>query len=227
MGGVLARRALASAFVALSGLLVPALALAKRRDAAATTPETRVPDTALERGWTFAASGYAYVLPDMPSFVQPTLAIDHASAHMELRYNYEALETGSAWLGVNTQLGEEVTLDLTQMIGVAFGGAPSVVVGYEATIAWWQLELYSEGELAWDPSGALESYFYTWTELRLRLFDVLCVGGVVQRTRAFESQRDLQRGLLIGLDFEPVAATVYVFNPDRAPTLVLGLDVRF
>jgi hypothetical protein len=221
------RRAIVLAFVVASASLVSSAALAKRRDAPAQTAESHPSDTDLERGWSFAASAYAYVVPETAAFVQPTLAIDHSSAHVELRYNYEALETGSAWLGVNTHAGDDVELDLTQMIGCTFGSAPGLLVGYELTIAWWQLELYSEGELSWDPSGALESYFYTWTELRLALVDGLCIGGVVQRTRAFESQLDLQRGFLAGLDFEPVAATVYLFNPDRAPTFVLGLDVRF
>ncbi len=219
-------RAVVAALVVALTSFVPTGALARRRDAPAETPEARVPDEAIERGWSFAASAYAYVIPEQPAFVQPTLAVDHGALHVELRYNYEALETGSAWLGFNTHVGDEVQLDLTQMIGCAFGSAPGLVVGYELTIAWWQLELYSEGELAWDPSGALASYFYTWTELRLRI-DGLCLGGVVQRTRAFESQLDLQRGFLVGLDFEPVAATVYLFNPDRAPTFVLGLDLRF
>lgn len=196
------------------------------QDATVPSP-SRPEDEAGDHDWSFSASANAYVVPEPPAYVQPTFTADRDWVHLKLRYNYEALETGSAWIGYHVGVGDEVRLDLTQTVGWVFGAVPGFAVGYEVTISFWQLELYSEGELVFDPTHSLESYFYNWSELRLTLLDRLLVGVVVQRTRAFESQLDLQRGFFVGLTDPQVDVTVYLFNPDVEPTFVLGLDLRF
>ena len=46
-----------------------------------------------------------------------------------------------------------------------------------------------------------------------------------QRTRAYESDIDIQRGLLLGLDFEPASLTLNVFNLDRSdPIWIVSLS---
>jgi hypothetical protein len=37
--------------------------------------------------------------------------------HLEARYNYEALETGSVWAGYDFNAGKKLVLDLTPMVG--------------------------------------------------------------------------------------------------------------
>ena len=53
------------------------------------------------KAWSFSASAYTYLVPDIRDYVQPTIAADHDWLHLEARYNYEALDTDSAWLGYN------------------------------------------------------------------------------------------------------------------------------
>jgi hypothetical protein len=53
-------------------------------------------------------------------------------------------------------------------------------------------------------------------------------GLATQRTRAYHTDRDLQRGLLVGLSYKKVSFTTYVFNPDEgSPTVVLAFGVSF
>jgi hypothetical protein len=49
--------------------------------------------------WAFSASAYAYFPPDSQNYVQPTIRGDRGWLHLEARYNYEALDTGSVWIG--------------------------------------------------------------------------------------------------------------------------------
>ena len=51
--------------------------------------------------WSFSASAYTYIVPDCREYVQPTFTADRGWLHLEARYNYESLETGSAWIGYN------------------------------------------------------------------------------------------------------------------------------
>ena len=58
--------------------------------------------------------------------------------------------------------------------------------------------------------------------------DWLRAGLVAQRTRAYESELDIQRGFLVGLRYKRVEVAGHVFNPDLSkPTYVISLRVEF
>lgn len=76
--------------------------------------------------WAFSASAYAYFVPDSRNYVQPTVTADRRWLHLEARYNYEGLDTGSAWVGYNFHVGEKLSLDFTPMLGDE--DEPTVVV---------------------------------------------------------------------------------------------------
>jgi len=53
-------------------------------------------------------------------------------------------------------------------------------------------------------------------------------GLVTQRTRAYRTDRDIQRGFLVGLSYKQLSFTTYVFNPDESsPTLVFACGLTF
>jgi hypothetical protein len=160
--------------------------------------------------------------------VQPTAAADRDWLHLEARYNYEDLETGSAWIGYNLSFGEELTLELTPMVGGVVGSTMGVAPGYKGSLSWWKLELYSEGEYVFDASDSSESFFYTWSELTLAPVDCFRFGLVVQRTKVYETDFDIQRGFLFGLSYKGLDLTTYFFNLDASqPTVVLGVGLGF
>ena len=54
------------------------------------------------------------------------------------------------------------------------------------------------------------------------------LGLVTQHTRLYESERDIQRGVLLGFSCETWNVTGYLFDPDEEkPTFVLALGVSF
>ena len=75
------------------------LAAAQARGQAPPTPAPSAAEDAEASRWSFSASAYTYIVPDDHDFVQPTVTADRSWLHLEARYNYEALETGSAWVG--------------------------------------------------------------------------------------------------------------------------------
>ena len=89
---------------------------------------------------------FGYLIPKGRSYVAPVLTADRRSLHIEARYNYEDLETGSLCLGRNFSFGTNVTLELTPMIGGVFGSSTGVAPGYLLSLAYRRLSLESEGE---------------------------------------------------------------------------------
>lgn len=187
-----------------------------------------VVEPAVEKAWSFSVSAFGYLVPDDQDFVQPTVTADRGWLHLEARYNYEALETASVWVGYNFSVGEKVSLDFTPMLGGVFGDIKGVAPGYKASLSWWKLELYSEGEYVVDARDSSGNFFYTWSELSLSPVDWFRFGVVTQRTRAYESDLDIQRGFLAGVTCKKLSFTTYVFNPDQdRPTVVLAAGVSF
>ena len=178
--------------------------------------------------WDFSASVTGYIVPESRDYVQPTLTADRDWLHLETRYNYENLETGSAWLGYNFSGGSKVAWEFTPMLGAVFGDTTGIAPGYKGSLSWWKLELYSEGEYVFDTTHSSGNFFYNWSELTLAPVEWFRFGMVTQRTRAYQTDRDIQRGFLVGFSHRKLSFTTYVFNPDESkPTIVLGVGVTF
>jgi hypothetical protein len=181
-----------------------------------------------EPAWEFSLSGYTYFVPEDGDFLQPTFTADRDWLHLEARYNYEALDTGSAWAGYNFGGGDTVTWELTPMLGIVFGTTDGIAPGYKGLLGWKKLEFYSEGEYVFDTGESSDSFFYNWSELTLAPVEWFRFGLVTQRTRVYETDREIQRGLLAGVSFKNLDLTGYVFNPDdEKPTFVLAIAVTF
>ena len=134
--------------------------------------------------------------------MQPTFTADRGWLHLEARYNYEALDTGSAWVGYNFSGGEKLAWEFTPMLGGVFGDTTGIAPGYKGSLGWWKLELYSEGEYVFDTGSSSDSFFYNWSELTLAPVDWFRFGLVTQRTRVYKTDRDIQRGVLAGFSFK-------------------------
>jgi len=118
-------------------------------------------------------------------------------------------------------------MDLTPMAGFVVGDITGIAPGYELTLDWWKLELFSQSEYVVDFNDSSEDFFYNWSQLGISPVDWLQLGIAIQRTRAYQSSRDIQRGLFAGATWKRLNGQVYVFNPDDTPTWVLALGVTY
>ena len=193
-----------------------------------TSTATNTPPDASDKAWSFAVSAYTYFVPDDREYLQPTVTADRNRVHLEARYNYEALETGSAWVGYNFGGGDRLAWELTPMIGGVVGDTTGIAPGYKGSLSWLALELYSEGEYVFDARSSSDSFFYNWSELTLAPAEWVRFGLVTQRTRLYETDRDIQRGVLAGVSFKKASLTGYALNPDNGkPTIVVAFGLTF
>jgi hypothetical protein len=211
------------AFIALTIVLVT--------DTAAAQTPYAAPPAAQEAGqgaFTWSASAYTYLVPNDADYVLPMITGDRGALHLEGRYNYEALEAASAWLGYNLSTGSEVVLDFTMMAGGVFGSTTGIALGYEGTLSWKKLELYSEGEYLFDVEDPAGNFFYNWSQLSYAPAAWIFFGVVTQRTRVYDTGRDLNRGPFVGVAYKAVNLTTFVINPDdAAATVIIAFEVGF
>jgi len=192
--------------------------------AAQVSAQTATPAPA----WTFDASVNTYFLPDEGNYAQPTFAADRGWLHLEARLNYEDLNTGSIWFGYNWSGGETLEWALTPKFGGVFGQTDGVAPGYNGSLSWRRIEFYSEGEYVFDAHDSADSFFYNWSELTFGPVDWFRAGLVTERTRVYETERDIQRGLLVGVTYKNLDVTTYVFNPDDSkPVVMLSIAFSF
>jgi hypothetical protein len=178
--------------------------------------------------WSFEGSVSAYFVPDTSDYVSPVFMADRGRLHLEARYNYEAMETASLWLGCNFSFGEKLVFEVTPMLGGVFGDTWGIAPGCRFSLSRGQVEFSSECEYVFDAESSENNFFYAWSELTWSPNDHFRIGLAGQRTRAYQTDVDIQRGFLVGCTWKQLDFTFYIFNPDRSdPTLVFTVGTSF
>jgi len=216
-----------TAVVALAALALTAPATAQEAAPPSAAPAGQAAESE-SPSWEFDVAGALYLLPDEEDFLQPTVKADRGRLHLETRYNYEDRESVSFFAGANLEFGGKVKLALVPMLGGLVGQTDGIVPGLEADITVGPFEAYGEAEYVVDLGDSSSSYFYMWSELSWWPTDWLRAGLVTQRTRVYQTEREIQRGPLLGVEWKSVSGSVYWFNPGADDWLVVvSLGVSF
>jgi hypothetical protein len=178
--------------------------------------------------WSFSAMASASFVPHSRDDVAPAFTADRDWLHLEARYNYEDLDTGSLWAGYNFSIGNKLVLEATPILGGVFGNTTGIAPGYRLSLSYRRLDLYSLGAYVFDTGNNSQNFYYTWSELAYSPADWFWVGLVALHAEAFESKLNIQRGLLVGFAYKKVDFTTYLFNLGwEDPTVVTSVGVRF
>lgn len=193
--------------------------------AVATTAAAQAGD---ERPWTIGATAYAYFVPDEPDFVMAVAPADVRLLHVEARYNYEALRSGSAFVGLNARWGDRLHIVFTPMFGGVAGDLDGLVPALRLTLTWWKLDLSSESEIVVSLDDSASSFFYNWSELGVSPWPWLRTGAALQRMHVVQTPLAVQRGVFVSGTFRFVTIVLYEFNLGwTTPTWVLATSVAF
>ncbi len=197
------------------------------RGALAVLAALSLPYAASADEWSFALSGFVFDPPEESAYFSPIFYADRGALHLEARYNYEGQDTGSIFIGRNFEAGENVTLTAVPMFGVVLGSTQGVAPGAEVGLSWRRLELYAESEYVFDLEASDDSFLYTWLEATVAPVEWLRFGLVAQRTRAYETGLDVQRGLLVELSRGSLSFGFHWFNPDRSEDEIFAYAVGY
>src|SRR5207244_9582343 len=97
------------------------------------------------------------------------------------------------------------------MLGGVFGNTTGIAPGYKLSLIYWKFELSSEGEFVFDTGNSEGNFLYTWSEMSVSPVDWFRFGLMVQRTRAYQTDVDIERGLLVVFVSTKIDVTTSVF----------------
>src|SRR5262245_5979449 len=135
-----------------------------------------------ETKWEFSLSTFTYLAQHARDYVNPNFTADRDWLHLEARYNYEDLKTGSVWVGYNFSTGKKLKFEVTPMLGGVFEDITGVAPGYTITVRYMSIELSTQAEYFFDAGTPDGDFFYSWSELSSSPADWLRVGVAVERT---------------------------------------------
>jgi len=210
---------------AVTLLLAALLAPAGRGQETVPGQETASAQPPPAPAWSLSLELYAFDPPEDDAYLAPIVRADRDVLHLEARYNYEDRDTLSLFAGRTFDWGEELTVELVPMLGVAMGDTQGLAPALEVELAWKDLSWYAESEYLHDLEDSDDSFFYTWSELTLAPADWLRFGLVAQRTRLYDQELWIDRGLLLEFSGKRLALGAYLFNPDQDDAF-LGLTFR-
>jgi hypothetical protein len=175
-----------------------------------------------DKAWEFGITAYPTVVRSGENYTSAIAVADRGPLHLEARYSYESIGARSAFVGWTFSGGDAVIWELTPLLGGAWGETRAFVPGFEASVGWARLDLYVEAEYVRDSGSRDDSYFYAWTELGFRPVEWLRLGIAGQRTRAYDNERDTQRGPFAQLTWGRVTIGGYWFNPGSSEQVFVG-----
>lgn len=178
--------------------------------------------------WSGSVTGYYYAMRGEPDFGVGVATLDRGRLHLEARWNYEATDAASAFVGWKFSGGDAFTYEITPIVGVLFASARGVVPGVEASVAWRQLDAYIEAEYVDDRRQPGSRYYYAWTELGWTPVEWLRVGLAGQRTQTVDAGRDFQLGAFAQVTVQRMTFSLYGFRPGGAARYVIaGVTATF
>ncbi len=211
--------------ITAAAMLLVAMTCNAQESGIATAPSS----TADAPGWAYSVTGSYYSFRNQDDFLLAVATAERGQLHLEARYNYEAIDSGSLFAGWKFSGGEKLTYELTPILGAVFGKKEGIAPGFEATLAYGIVDFYIESEYVRDLEVREDSFTYAWSELGFSPLEWLRFGLVGQRTMVYQNDRDIQRGVFAQLMYRKMTLGLYVFNPDDSDDrfAVFSLGAKF
>lgn len=146
--------------------------------------------------------------------------------YAELRYNYEALNTGSLYAGRNFSGGKGLKYSITPMAGLVFGEYNGGSAAMNTELEYNKLAFSSQLQYTISKDKLQDDFFYNWSELYWQAFEWMYAGLSVQQTKLKNKRLSSEPGFLIGFEIKKLTIPLYIFSPlssDR--NLIIGLNI--
>jgi hypothetical protein len=164
-----------------------------------------------DNSWEFNTTANLYILSDN-TYLNPVVSADKNHLHLEARYNYEDLNTGSVFAGYNFHAEDSLEVSFTPIIGAIFGNSNGVAPGFLFELNYQKISISSEGEYFFSSDEKESNFFYSFSEIVYSPADWAWFGIAGQRTRAYKTDLEVQRGLVVGFGIENLEISGYIMN---------------
>ncbi|NTW66932.1 MAG: hypothetical protein HGB21_11615, partial [Nitrospirae bacterium] len=100
--------------------------------------------TADAAGWKYDITASYYSFRNQDDFTLAVLRADRGQLHLEARYNYEAIDSGSLFVGWKFSGGKNLTWEIMPILGAVFGQMEGIAPGFEASLGFGIVDFYTE-----------------------------------------------------------------------------------
>ena len=90
------------------------------------------------------------------------------------------------------------------MAGIVAGRLTGLSPGLELELTYWNLEFSSQSEFVFDTEDSENNFYYNWSDLSYSPAEWLFFGLSAQRTKAYETDLDIQRGMFAGVSYKNI-----------------------
>jgi hypothetical protein len=195
------------------GLILTNLCLSLALFANCQNTDSRPTDTVTIKPYSFSASAFYYFVPYEKNTITLIGTADISKFHFESRYNYEDRNTGSVFGGYRFETGKNLQLSVIPMAGFVFGNTDGIAAGLEFELTYKRFGYYAEQEYIFDLHSKSNNFLYVWGEISYSFFDSFAAGICYQKTKVYQNQLDLQRGLFGSFSWRRFDLGAYYFNP--------------
>jgi hypothetical protein len=181
-----------------------------------------------ETPWQYSVSVSYYDVPNSQDFWNPIVTVDHGRLHLEARYNYVGYDTFSLWAGANFSAGTKWRFDATVLFGIVGGSVEGVAPGYELSLSRAWFSWTSQGDYLFDTEDDDGNFFYNWMEATGSPATWCRLGVALQRTKMYETNDDVQRGLVAAFTYKSFEFEVDALDPNREDeTYIVSVTYSF
>lgn len=198
--------------IARSSAALALLALAPALRAQHVAEPMPAVDSPATSPWEFAGSAFVVDPPGSEAHATAVLYGQRGPLHLELRYNYEDLDTASFFAGWTFEGGASFAYAATPMLGLVGGRTEGVAPGLVLDLGWRDFAFYSESEYLFDAEDSDDDFFYSWSTLTYGFSEALAAGVVAERTKLVDSEFELQHGLALELAVSRLELGLYSYN---------------
>ncbi|MCO5949472.1 hypothetical protein [Mucilaginibacter flavidus] len=143
--------------------------------------------------------------------------------YFEARGNYEAINTGSLYLGKAFRKKALLSYSITPIAGVVMGGFNGGSVGANVVLDYKKISFSSQSQYTFSIKNPAANFTYSWSDLTYQLNGWMAAGVSLQQTRGL-----FEKGILIKGIYKNLSAPLYVFNPATSKRyFVLGLNAEW
>ena len=155
-----------------------------------------------------------YNLQSNKSFsVMPVVFMEtNKNWYVECRYNYEAPETFSAYIGKTFKKTSAVSYSFSPMIGVVGGEFNGYSIGLNSSFEYKRYSLTSACQYTICSKDRYQNFAYSWTDIGYKLMPNLSFGLSLQQTKTF-CNSTADGGIFVQATFQKWTVPVYMFNP--------------
>jgi hypothetical protein len=148
--------------------------------------------------------------------------------YIEGRFNYEALNTASVYVGKTFEKNGVLNYTITPLAGLVAGNFNGASAGLNLTADYKRLSFNSQSQYTVCAADKTDNFIYSWSDVTFRLNKWLAAGASLQQTNVYQTTGTFEKGILLRAEYKKLSFPLYIFNPATAARyFVLGVNVEW